>query len=96
MGDLTDPRLMWLKAGLFALGVVGASAGLLVETPHWRTAALLAIALVCAARLYYFCFYVIERYIDPTYRFAGLWSVVVYLWRRRAAAAGSRTDVPKG
>jgi len=29
--------------------------------------------------LYYFCFYVIEKYIDPSYRFDGLISVARYL-----------------
>lgn len=83
MGDLKDPRLMWLKAILFVVAVLLASAGLLVEQPHPRTGLLLAIAIVCSCRFYYFCFYVIEHYIDDQFRFAGLWSVVVYLLRRR-------------
>ncbi|MBI5832243.1 MAG: hypothetical protein HZB16_08045 [Armatimonadetes bacterium] len=84
MGDLKDPRLMWLKAALFVVAVLLASAGLLAQQPEWRTALLLAIAVVCACRFYYFCFYVIEHYIDDQFRFAGLWSVLLYLWRRRS------------
>ena len=45
MGDLKDPRLMYLKAGLFLLAGCGAVAGILVEFPSVRLAALLAIAL---------------------------------------------------
>jgi len=32
---------------------------------------------------YYFAFYVIEKYVDPTYRFAGLWSFLRYAMSRR-------------
>jgi len=47
---------------------------------------LLAVAVWCFARSYYFAFYVIERYVDPGYRFAGLGSFVRYLLRRRQPA----------
>ena len=83
MRDLTSPRLMILKALLFvALGA--AAAGILLwDSPAWRTAALLAIAIWAFARAYYFAFYVIERYIDPSYRFSGLISAIRYLRSRR-------------
>ena len=83
MGDLKDPRLMFLKAALFA--VIGALcvAGLLVESFSWQRAAMLALAIWAFCRLYYFCFYVIEKYIDAKFKFAGLGSVIVYLWKRR-------------
>ncbi|MBI2297736.1 MAG: hypothetical protein HYU66_02075 [Armatimonadetes bacterium] len=83
MGDLHDPRLMYLKAALLLTAGLLASAGILVESLTVRTGFLLAVAVICFCRLYYFLFYVIEKYIDPSYRFAGLWSVVGYLWRRR-------------
>ncbi|WP_309706864.1 hypothetical protein [Armatimonas sp.] len=83
MGDLKDPRLMYLKAGLFLLAGCGSVAGILVEFPSVRLAALLAIALWSFCRLYYFAFYVIEHYIDPGYRFAGLGSFLLYLLRRK-------------
>jgi hypothetical protein len=47
------------------------------------TALLLAVAVWSFARFYYFAFYVIEHYVDPGYRFAGLWDFVRYLLRRR-------------
>ncbi len=34
------------------------------------------------APAYYFAFYVIEHYVDPGYRFAGLWSFVRYVLRK--------------
>jgi hypothetical protein len=54
-----------------------------IKSPTLRTAALLAIAIWSFCRLYYFAFYVIEKYVDSSYRFAGLGSFVLYLLRRR-------------
>jgi hypothetical protein len=64
-----------------------ASALLLVESPTFQTAILLAIAVWCFCRAYYFAFYVIEHYIDPGYKFAGLTDFVRYAFRRRKPAA---------
>ena len=83
MGDLKDLRLMVLKAVLFIVAGVMASAGLLMDNFSWTRLFLLATAIVCFSRFYYFCFYVVERYIDPSYKFAGLTSVALYLWRKR-------------
>jgi hypothetical protein len=60
-----------------------AAALLLIEQPTWRTALLLALAVWGFCRFYYFAFYVIEHYVDPSYRFSGLWSFVCYLIRKR-------------
>lgn len=81
-GDLTDPRWMYLKAALLlAIGLTSAAL-ILIEAPQWRVAALLGLVIWSFARCYYFAFHVIERYIDPAYRFAGLGSVFLYLVRR--------------
>jgi hypothetical protein len=73
---------MAVKAILFV--VIGVLAGLLIlfESPTLRTAALLVLVAWSFARAYYFLFYVIQHYIDPTYKFAGLWSVARYLASR--------------
>jgi hypothetical protein len=84
-GDLKSPALMYLKAFLFLVAGSAASGALLFENPGLRNTFLLAVAVCSFCRLYYFCFYVIEKYIDPEYRFAGLGSVVTYLLRHRAA-----------
>jgi len=84
MGDITNPRLLYCKGILFlALGTL-ASTLILVQHPDVRLALLLAVAIWAFCRAYYFAFYVIGHYIDPSYRFAGLGSAVVYLWRRRS------------
>lgn len=83
IADIKDPRLLYLKGGLFVLLGVIAVAGILWLYPDLRLALLLAIAVWAFCRAYYFAFYVIEHYIDPGYRFAGLGSFVRYALRHR-------------
>lgn len=82
-GDLTSPLAIKLKGLLFLITGTLAAAILLAESPSWRHAALLAIAVWSFCRFYYFAFYVIERYVDPSYKFAGLWSFARYWMSRR-------------
>ena len=77
--DLKDPRLIYLKGALFVVGATVAGALLFLGLPTWRTALLLGVCVWCSCRAYYFAFYVIERYVDPGYRFAGLWQFLRYL-----------------
>ncbi len=83
MKDLTDPR--WIKLKGIAFLVVGLlSAVLLVlEAPTLKVGVLLAISIWCFCRFYYFAFYVIEHYVDPGYKFSGLWSFARYMFKRR-------------
>ena len=90
MTDLTNPKLIYAKGALFLVLGFLASGLLLAESPTARTALLLALAVWSFCRSYYFAFYVIERYVDPGYRFAGLGSFVAYLLRRRRPSA--KTD----
>ena len=64
------------------IGIV-AVAMILLENPNWRAAVLLAVAIWSFCRFYYFAFYVIERYVDPTYKFSGLISFVRYWLQQR-------------
>jgi hypothetical protein len=82
MKDIRDPRLLYAKGLLFLVGGILAAVLLLVESPSWKVALLLAIAVWCFARAYYFAFYVIEHYVDPSYKFAGLTDFLRYLLRR--------------
>jgi hypothetical protein len=79
MKDLTNPNWIKLKGILFLLIGILSSALLIIESQSWRVAALLVIAIWCFCRFYYFAFYVIEHYVDPGYRFSGLWSFFSYL-----------------
>ncbi len=83
MGDLKSAKLIYLKGFLFLLIGLSASLLLLAEAPRLRVAVLLLLAVWGFSRAYYFAFYVIQHYVDDTYKFAGLWSFVRYLLRRR-------------
>ena len=88
MGDLKNPKLIIAKGILFL--IAGAlAAGLLILThPDAKVAALLALTVWCFCRFYYFAFYVIQHYVDPSYKFAGLGSFARYWLRSRSKAAG--------
>src|SRR6266404_3536790 len=82
MKDLTDPRWIKLKGILFlVVGMLSATL-LILEHPTVKSGVLLAISIWCFCRFYYFAFYVIEKYVDPGYRFSGLWSLACYLFKR--------------
>jgi hypothetical protein len=83
MSDIQSPRLLYVKGGLlFAAGLTAAII-LLIEHPSPKFAALLAISIWAFARTYYFAFYVIEHYIDGSYKYAGLLSFLRYAFRRQ-------------
>jgi hypothetical protein len=75
----------WIKAKGLLFLVIGFVAAALIILQHTdvKTAILLAISVWCFCRFYYFAFYVIQHYVDDRYRFSGLWSFAVYLWRSR-------------
>jgi hypothetical protein len=83
MADIRSPKLLYLKGALLLFLGVLASGLLLAEHPDWKSAALLALAVWSFARAYYFAFYVIEHYVDPEFKFAGLWHFTRYLIRRK-------------
>jgi hypothetical protein len=83
MGDLTNPRVIKLKGLLFLLLGLLSSVLLLAPAFTIQNAALLAIAIWSFCRFYYFAFYVIEHYVDPNFRFAGLGSFFAYLLKRK-------------
>jgi len=85
MRDLTSASAIKLKGVLFLLLGMFAAVLLWLELPTWRTAVLLAICIWAFCRAYYFAFYVIEKYVDPQFRFSGLCSAVKYLMGRHGS-----------
>jgi len=77
---------MYLKAILFLILGTIASVILIMRNPELTTALLLFITVWAFSRAYYFAFYVLERYIDPSYRFSGLGSLLRYFIRTRRRA----------
>jgi hypothetical protein len=82
MRDLTSPVWIKVKGGLFLLLGLLAGALIFFSCPTPLVAALLVVAVWAFCRFYYFAFYVIEHYVDPTYRFTGLLSFARY-WMGR-------------
>ena len=83
MKDLSNPFWIKLKGILFLL-IGSVAVGLLfLNDPRWSTAALLVVAVWSFCRAYYFAFYVIEKYVDPSYKFSGLISFVKYFFQSR-------------
>lgn len=85
MRDITHPKVLYAKALLFLLAGVLAASLLIWMHPSLQVVLLLAIAVWCFARAYYFAFYVVEHYVDPAYRFAGLLHFLRYAVNRRRA-----------
>jgi hypothetical protein len=83
MTDITNPRLLYAKGLLLLVTGLLAATLLILEHPTLKAALLLVIAIWCFARVYYFMFYVIEHYVDGSYRFSGIWSFVRYTFRTR-------------
>ena len=83
MKDLTSPTWIKVKGLLFLFIGIAASILIFLGDPTWKTAVLLALAIWSFCRFYYFAFYVIEKYVDPNYKFSGLISFVRYIFRRR-------------
>jgi len=83
MKELTNPNWIKVKGVLFlVIGILSALI-LILEQQSFKTALLLAISVWCFCRFYYFAFYVIEHYVDPGFRFSGLWSFARYLMSKR-------------
>ena len=89
MKMLRSERWISIKAMLFlTLGLVTAGL-LLMDRPTLRVCALLVISIWSFCRFYYFAFYVIEHYVDHSYRFSGLASFFRYWIHRDRDAADS-------
>ena len=84
MGDLKSKNLIIFKGFLFLLCGAVATLTLLGENFSARNALLLAIAIWSFCRFYYFAFYVIEHYVDSTYKFSSLWSFAMYWFKKSA------------
>lgn len=97
-GDIASPRLLVLKGALFVVLGLLASAGVLAAAmtgvSAWRLMLLHGVAVWGFCRAYYFAFYVIERYIDPTARYAGVLGAARDGWR--VLRGGSITRSPAG
>lgn len=84
MKDLSNPFWIKLKGVLFLLIGIVCLVLLLLDNLKWQTAILLALAIWSFCRFYYFAFYVIEKYVDPAYKFSGLLGFAKYFFKRKS------------
>ena len=82
MKDLTSVAWIKLKGILFLFIGLAAAVLVFLQNATWETAVLQLVAIWSFCRFYYFAFYVIEKYVDPAYKFSGLISFAKY-WLRR-------------
>jgi hypothetical protein len=72
LGDLKSKNAILAKGFLFlAMGVI-AVVIIGIESRSWRVIVLTLVAAWAFCRFYYFMFYVIEKYVDPSFKFASL------------------------
>lgn len=83
LGDLQNPKTIWVKGILFFVLACLSSIALISRLDGWTEVALLAISVWAFCRAYYFAFYVIQHYVDPSFRFDGLIAFMKYALTRR-------------
>jgi hypothetical protein len=83
MKNLTSASWIKAKGVLFLLLGLFSVTLLFFEHPTLKTGFLIIIAVWSFCRFYYFAFYVIEHYVDPSYRFSGLLSFALYLLQKK-------------
>ncbi len=83
MTDIRSEKWLWIKGGLFVVISLLALALLLLELSNTRQVVLVFVSIWACCRAYYFAFYVIEKYIDSRFRFAGLLYLPQYMWQRQ-------------
>ena len=87
MGDLKSKWLIVAKGLLFLCLAISATALILLENASVRVAALLVILVWSGCRFYYFLFYVLEKYVDPSLRHVGILALMRALGRKRRGGA---------
>ena len=83
MTDITSKKVIVLKGILFLLIVIGSSMVILIKQPTLMAVLALCALIWASARFYYFLFYVLERYVDPSLRYSGLLALLSALLQRR-------------
>lgn len=91
MADLKSKRLIVLKGLLFLGCIASCAILLLVDSPSIKTMLLIAILIWSSARFYYFVFYVLHQYVDPSLKYAGILALIQFR-RKRIVNSGTHAD----
>ena len=78
--DIRNPKLLLIKFTLFIVLGVAAALVLVLRTPEPMTLLLLVTCVWAFARAYYFCFYVVERYLDEHVPYSGVMAALRAAW----------------
>ena len=84
MRDLESKGWIVAKGVMFACIALATAALIVMEAPSLKIAVLLLLLVWASCRFYYFLFYVLEHYVDPTMRYAGLFDLLMGMRQRRA------------
>lgn len=90
MTDLKSSSWIVAKGVMFLAIAVAAAALILLESPTLWTMALLTVLVWSACRFYYFLFYVLERYVDPRLRYAGIFALLRAIFRNVRGRSGTK------
>ena len=82
MADLKSRPLIVAKGVMLLITAAMCAYLILSELPSMRVAVLLLVLVWASCRFYYFLFYVLERYVDPSMRYAGIWALLQELFNR--------------
>ncbi len=95
MTDIQDPRLLWGKAVLFVfLGVISAACAYTVGSQSLGQFILFwGLSVWGCCRAYYFAFYAIEKYVDPSFKYAGILSMFEYLLESKQSGEAETVEV---
>lgn len=83
MKNIANPTWIKIKGLLFLFLGLLSSILLVLRLPELTVVLLLVVAVWSFCRFYYFAFYVVEKYVDSSYRYSGLLSLAGYLLRRK-------------
>lgn len=83
MSDLKSKSLIVLKGLLFLFMALMCAVILIAQSPTLTTVLLLALLIWSSCRFYYFLFYVLEKYVNPTMRYAGILDLLQGMKKRR-------------
>ena len=90
MRNLSNPTWIKVKGILFLfLGLLSATL-LFLDHPTPKIGILLVLSVWSLCRFYYFAFYVVERYVDPNYRYSGLLSLARHLLGKKREQSRQR------
>ncbi len=79
--DLPKPWIL-IKAILFLVILALCTFIILTTNDLFAETVAVAILMWSSARLYYFCFYVIHTYLDPTFKFTGIVSALRWIFTK--------------